>query len=357
MTKNFQSISSKKEIEKIEKIMQTYGLDGEDAFFTIASFYISSYVKILTEKLNKMHSLGLDIRKKYKISKYHCEEINHVIKRDTSGDLLPIFYQHFLSKRFRGISGKFFTPHPIAEAMVGLLTPFNNAIIMDPTCGSGTFLKEASRKWEKLNCQLVGNDSDPLLIDLTELSLSIELPKNHSYRLFNTNIYEHTEEIRNLYQKADYVIANPPFSLPINHFNGESRLFDLGFRNSDAIFLDIAFNLLKPSGRLVCLLPHSIISNVDFMNLRIAIEKYWYLLGVISLPEGIFYTTAGTSTRADILILEKAGKKERPEKTFLCHVSSVGVPLKTHVKETENQLMELISAADIQELLEGRLSE
>lgn len=340
-------------IDKIENIMSMYGIDCEEAFFAIASKYIDLYVTQFSARLKTICNIGSDIIRKYSISEYHINEIKNIVKHDTKGDMLPLLYQHFLPKKFRESSGKFFTPKQIARAMVELLTPFEGAIIIDPTCGSGTFLLETSEKWGKLSCHLIGNDVDPLLVNLTELSLTIGLPKHHTYGLFNNNIYIPNDENINLCQ-ADFVIANPPFSLAINEFSGESKLFTLGYRNSDALFLDYAFKLLKPSGRLVCLLPHSIITNNEFLNLRKEIEKDWFLLGIITLPENIFYTTAKSTSRADILVLEKIGTNNKPDKIFLCHVPSVGVSLNRHSKSPENELSKLVLSYDIQELLSNR---
>ena len=335
--------------------MSLYGIDGEDAFSVIASSYISSFPTKSSERLSEIHARGKAIATKYGIRADHMEETHGITEKDAEGEMLPILYQHFLSKRFRETSGKFFTPKPIAKSMAHLLIPFEDAMIVDPCCGSGTFLRAASETWGNMKCQLVGNDIDPLLIDLTELSLSMTVPSHQSYRLLRTNMYEPHEEITGIYGKADYILANPPFSIPVHSFYGESELYELGYRNSDALFLDLAHRLLKPSGRLVCLLPHSIVTNDEYIELRQKTEERWFLLGVVTLPEGVFYTTAKTSTRADILVLEKMGDICAPEKSFFCHVSSVGVPLRNHSKGVaENQLVDLVSSKDIQDILTSR---
>jgi len=328
-------------LKNIENSLRQTGIEAEDAFYTIAHLYIQNYNPPSSPRLENIAERGKKIVENSML--LNIFQLQSFIKSDPKGELLPVLYQFFLSKRFRDSTGKFFTPHSIASSMTSMLPVVEGAIIMDPTCGGGTFLIEASKRWKNLNCTLIGNDIDNSLLDLSELVLSLGSPLIHKKQLINSNIFQPIIEFESFYEKVDYILANPPFSLQINDISVPSKLFKLGYQNSDAIFLDIANKLLKPGGRLICLLPHSIISNKEFFNLRQSIEEDWNLLGVIILPEGVFHLTSNTTTRADILIIEKKGKVP-PSKVLFCNAPSVGIPLNGHqLNIDDNALEEIIS--------------
>ena len=102
--------------------------------------------------------------------------LDGIVAGDPQGRELATWYQFFFGRRFREGSGKFFTPRTIAAAMARLLPVQAGAILLDPTCGGGTFLSEASRRWADTPCRLVGNDVDRMLVGLTELVLALSPP-------------------------------------------------------------------------------------------------------------------------------------------------------------------------------------
>jgi len=338
--------------KKVESLFRRHGIEAEDAFYALSARYLDYNNINGSHRLAKMREKGSIILERAKEDESLNKYLNSIVHFDPLGEYLPIFYQYFLGKRFRDFSGKFFTPRPIASAMVRLLPRKKDAIIMDPTCGGGTFLIEASKRWKDLNCQLIGNDIDNMLIDLTEIVLFLGTPDNHIKSLFVSNIYDPINEIQNLFGTIDYILANPPFSLQIESIGCESRLFSLGYRNSDALFIDFAYKLLKQGGRLICLLPHSIVSNNEYERLRKSVEEDWHLLGIFILPEGVFQLTSNTTTRADIIVLMKKGTNDFPSKAIFCNVPSVGIPLNSRKTDHNgNELMRIISSNEVIEAL------
>ena len=209
--------------------------------------------------------------------------------------------------------------------MTRLLPLRENAVIMDPTCGGGTFLGAASKRWHGKECTLVANDVEKSLVELAIISLGLFTPDTHKKAYSAANIYDASKRLAKWSGGVDYILANPPFSLRIEHEQFDSPLFALGYRNSDALFIDLAHSLLRPGGRMVCLLPHSLIVNKDFAALRESVEGRWTLAGVIGLPEGVFHLNAGTTARADIVILDKrpSGAESRPR--LFASVPTIGV--------------------------------
>jgi type I restriction-modification system DNA methylase subunit len=335
---------------QLESLFRKYGIDGEDAFYTLACYYVNHFA--VSQPPKRIVENGQPNLEKLKKDSHSQPLLDAIVSNDTHGDNLPLWYQHFVGRRFREGSGKFFTPRTVAAAMASFLPLRNNAIIMDPTCGGGTFLVEASKIWRGLSCQLIGNDVDSSLVDLAQVVLDFGSPATHKKSFLVSNIYEPDIQFQAWYGKVDYILANPPFSLEIASVETESRLYALGYRNSDALFIDICNRLLGAKGRLVCLLPHSIIANAEFQKLRSAVEETWNLLGVVSLPEGVFYVAAGTTTRADIVILEKSsGRDQKPEKIVFASAPSVGVPLNSRMTDEANYLEKIATAFDVRTAL------
>ena len=339
----------------LEYTLRLHGIEGEDAFYLITFLYCN--------QLNSIPLRDKTIFEKTKKSHHKISSDQHLtnlfvklINEDPQGNNIPIWYQHFLGRKFREDSGKFFTPRPIAKAMASLFPIRPGAIIMDPACGSATFLQEISKKWGNLPCTLIANDVETSLVHLSHIVLELSTPKNHEKIFNNSNIFEPNQSFEKWYDKIDYVIANPPFSLPIKSIKIPTKLYSMGYKNSDAVFLDVCYNLLKPGGRLVTLLPHSIISNKEYKKLRETVEKSWSLLGVIELPEHTFNLTSNTTTRADIVILEKKNDKKQ-KKSFFAYMPEIGIPKKKNGNETAmDKLASLVNNTDIQKILKIKKS-
>lgn len=336
-------------LKKIEVLFRQFGYEADDVFMALAAHYVDHFDIQMSDRLRQLYNKGKAVLDHVESYKPLYDVSVRLIDSDVRGDKLPVIYQYFLSKRFRDLTGKFFTPKTVAAAMVEMLPLTDGATIVDPTCGGGTFLKEAAKRWKEKPCYLSGNDVDDMLVCLCELNLGVGLDPLHKTSFSSLNIYDDLSQIGELNSKVDYITANPPFSLSINSFSPNSKLFGLGYRNSDALFIDLAYQMLKPGGRLVCLLPHSIISNKEFNKLRVCVENDWGLLAVLVLPEGVFQSTANTTTRADIIVLEKG---VHTEKTLFANVSSVGVPLNSKRTQTvSNDLLSVVRDERVAEVL------
>lgn len=330
----------------IESVFRRYGLEGEDVFLAIAARCVQeSHVRDNGFEFFK-YERGLQVLGLVT----HDRQVDSLLARICAGSdavaHLPVWYQYFVGRRFREGSGKFFTPKPVARSMANLLPLKAGMTFCDPTCGGGTFLSEVARLLQGTQCELVGNDVDRTLVGLTEVVLYLTCTGAQKWNLFCDNVYDRGPFIESYSQRVDCILANPPFSLPLESVGMRSALFDMGYRNSDAVFLDVCLELLKEGGHLVCLLPHSIVVNSDYSGLRSRVEQDWDLCGVITLPEGVFYMTASTTTRADIIHLRKkvAGQKS-PTRVYFANAPTAGVVLNSRdTAPTDNALDEVALA-------------
>jgi type I restriction-modification system DNA methylase subunit len=311
-------------LKSTDQIFRQFGIEGEDTFKVIAAHYLNHHEpEQVSENLRCLWKEGNSLFRLIKSDKIAHQTLEYLTTTDLYGESLPIIYQYFLTKRFRDLSGKFFTPRSLANIMTCMLPVKEGALIFDPACGGGTFLVEAAKRWAKSACRLIGNDVDKLLLCLSELSLLLSKSKLHTLSLFNENIYDFNDGISSLLGQVDYILANPPFSLAIESFTLKSKLFDVGYRNSDALFLDLALEALKPGGHLVCLLPHSIVANKEFEKFRRIIESDWEISAIIVMPEATFSATSNTTTRADIIYLRKRGEHPLVSKLIFGNVSNL----------------------------------
>jgi type I restriction-modification system DNA methylase subunit len=337
-------------IKEIEIFLRQYGIEGEDAFITLTAFYLRIHNPVqVSNNLIYFRKKGEKFLQKLDNDIVLIGQLEQYVSKDIKGNSLPIAYQYFLSKKFRDNTGKFFTPQEVAESMADMLPIKENAVIFDPTCGGGTFLLSALKRWNKNKLTIIGNDIDKSLVYLSELLLLINNSNSqNSFEFNNYNLYSEFNKLKNHNGKVDYILANPPFSIPIMSLPVKSPLFDLGYNNSDALFIDLCYDLLKDNGKLVCLVPHSLVANKEFIPFRKEIEKRWTIKGVFILPEGVFNTTSSTTTRADVIVLTKSSLNTKTEKIVFGNISKVGVPITYKDKAPfENELKELLKTNKI----------
>jgi SAM-dependent methyltransferase len=322
---------------RVEQVFRRVGLEGESAFYAVAAAYAA-------EANAEIPTIAR--RGREPLARVWGDPEGRVLLRsltesDPTAVTAPVIYQHFLGARFRRNSGKFFTPRSVARSMARLLPRVDAALVLDPSCGGGTFLSEASAYWGERSCTLLGNDIDSSLADLTRLRLALD-PLHRASTVEEQNIFE-PGALSRWAGTADAILANPPFSLRITMPGFESPLFAAGYATSDALFLDEAYSMLRPGGRLVCLLPHSIFANQEYSRLRRLINDRWALRAVVGLPEGVFHLTADTSTRAGVVVLDRRPCSE-PSDVVFAHCSSVGIALNARGLGAETDELEAVVA-------------
>ena len=330
----------------VENAFRRYGIEGEDVFLALAARCVQAAQARHREFAFFPYERALQVLDIVA----HDRQLESLLDRSASAPSaalqLPVWYQYFVGRRFREGSGKFFTPRNVARSMANLLPLHAGVIIADPTCGGGTFLSEVGKLLQGSPCTLVGNDVDRMLVGLTEVVLTLACGTSQLRDLYCNNLYDRGPFIDAYGGRVDCILANPPFSLDLDAIGLKSSLFNMGYRNSDAVFLDVCMSLLKEGGHLVCLLPHSIIVNTEYAKLRAYVERAWDLCGVITLPEGIFYMTANTTTRADILHLRKKSLRHPSiKKVYFANAPAVGIPMNSRDRNTSENALEDIAVS------------
>lgn len=96
-------------------------------------------------------------------------------------DFFRLLYEELILPSDRHSLGEFYTPEWLAKYLVDELVDKNN-VILDPSCGSGTFLKLAIDKKRKygskeIETQIVGFDINPISVIIAKANIILELKK------------------------------------------------------------------------------------------------------------------------------------------------------------------------------------
>ena len=127
----------------------------------------------------------------------------------------------FRSEMRRGL-GIFPTPDNVAKMMVDVASPSPTSKVLDPACGTGTFLIEVTRHWHHISQKgsihrIWGIDKSPRMLLLSELNLSISRNINYK-RTQADSLYESPATLfSGVKEGFDLILTNPPFGVVIDH--------------------------------------------------------------------------------------------------------------------------------------------
>lgn len=109
----------------------------------------------------------------------------------------------------------------------------------------------------------------------------------------------------------DCIITNPPFSVDLDNDTKKNVKNEFIFgdkKNSENLFIERWYQLLKPNGRLGAVLPESVFDTTENKYIRLFIYKYFKAKAVVSLPQLTFEPF--TSTKTSLLFAQKKTKAE-----------------------------------------------
>lgn len=278
-------------------------------------------------------------------------------------DILGEFFEGIIREGFKQNKGQFFTPVNVVKFLIYALQVDTLSIdlmvnkktlpkIIDPSSGSGTFLIEAMkiitkeikyRQKEKLGTsRQVKERFDELFMpdsrenkwardyiygiehnfDLgTSVKVNMILHGDGSSNIFVKNglapFSEYDKDLKSssessyygkkdVNEQFDVIIANPPFSVDLPE--EDKKKIDKGFlfsgkKNSENLFIERYYQLLKENGRMGIVIPESVFDTTENKYIRIFLYKYFKIKAVVSLPQITFEPY--TSTKTSILFAQK----------------------------------------------------
>lgn len=143
------------------------------------------------------------------------------------------------------------------------------------------------------------------------------------------------------------IVTNPPFSVDLD--KDTKRKLNDGFlfsdkKNSENLFIERYYQLLRDKGRLGVVLPESVFDTSENKYIRLFIYKYFNVKAIISLPQVTFEPY--TSTKTSLLFAQKKTPEEISEWNVLWKkYGKEWEKLKTRI-EKELELLTLMELLD-----------
>jgi type I restriction enzyme M protein len=341
--------------------------------------YLEAYQRYVADDVERIEPLDESL--------FSAQELQWVVERlqaisltaagRATGDVLGAFFEGITRDGFKQSKGLFFTHYNLATFMLEVLEVGQLAeqklrsnahpndrlpYIIDPSCGSGTFLLAAMRlvtqHIQSRRSKLARNREAREQLDLRfpatspnnwakdfiygiekreDLTLSTKV-NMVLHRDGNTHVYRDdalaplellaerhgAEKLRpradpdGVYAKPvaetfDVIATNPPFSMTLDDEvrAGLQSTFELASdRNSENLFLERWYQLLKPRGRLAAVLPESFFSTTENLGARLFLLARFNIRAIVSLPAHAFQPW--TPTRTSLLFAQKkTGAEER----------------------------------------------
>ena len=136
--------------------------------------------------------------------------------KKVTGDVFGRIYEYFLTQfadQKAHDGGEFFTPVSLVSLIANVLEP-KRGTVLDPACGSGGMFVQSARFVEKLHqnptdkLNFYGLEKNGTTINLAKMNLAV-----HGLVGNIKKAITYYDDPHNLYKKADFVMANPPFNV------------------------------------------------------------------------------------------------------------------------------------------------
>lgn len=298
-----------------------------------------------------------------------------IIENTFQDDVLGAFFESIVRTGFKQEKGQFFTHANIVRFVLHALeldtwvielingNPPTLPYIIDPACGSGTFLLEAMKlitqsvlytnkaklrrsnvvrdyvdefflpnaanknvhnRWARTF--IFGIDDNEDLATATKVNMILHGDGNANILkadgLADFNKYSLTRlQIAKIDPNAPYpfpvneqfdcVVSNPPFSIKeesrtISEYG--MRFFYAGQKNSENLFIERWYQLLKEGGRMGVVLPDSVFDTNENLYIRMFLYRFFWIRAIVSLPQVTFQPH--TPTKTSLLFAVKKTRKE-----------------------------------------------
>lgn len=267
---------------------------------------------------------------------------------NNSFDLVNEAFGHFVRDNFRGNieDAQYMTPPEVVDFICewalnevlksDVLDLNNEFVVMDPSCGVGSFLAAFYKKTPKelkKNIQLIGLDKVDRMVRLSKINMMLFNTEKQIIQQGNSLI--NNEFLNSFNNKVDLILTNPPFgaNIPSNMITNEPKINYPLFNDIESIsnsidselaFIDRELALLKNGGKLFVVVPDSTISSRGLSEtLRERLKRKAILKGVIELP-AVTFAQAGTRTKTSILYIEKNEQIDHNGLVTMANIHSLG---------------------------------
>ncbi len=224
-------------------------------------------ISLLTRKqiIHKEHVQ--EFLKKYQ----HLDELDFYIPEhvwDTEEDVLGFIYQSLLSEGERNVTGQYYTSRKVVEYMLAGKELADGETILDPCCGSGSFLMRVSTNNP---ANLYGFDINPIAVMIASANILAKYadvvftPQIYCVDFLKKDLFGNVSQ--GIPYKFDNIYTNPPWG------SDKKREYDGNFpvvksKEKASMFLVEAISRLNDAGTLYFLLPTSLIKIKTHSDIR-----------------------------------------------------------------------------------------
>lgn len=298
-------------------------------------------------------------------------------------DIVGTVYNTYVSRKEKKEKGQYYTPPEIVNYIldeVGYVSGVGiigkNKRLIDPACGSGSFLVAAAKRLvsayknntdqiddpvtvlERVQANLFGFDLNPFACYLAEVNLLIQVldlvklahekqqhqpikpfhiynvdalarpAGTYRFALFNTLIAEESDQVDQIKSRSPntpyangfaFVVANPPYIVKLTDRYRAMLKADYpdifyGHPNTYIFFLKLGIELLSKNGKLGFITPNTYLMGVNTPKLRKELLNAGRIDQFVDLPQGI-WKEANVDCTLIMLTEESDDKKRKEQKT------------------------------------------
>ena len=163
---------------------------------------------------------------------------------------------------------------------------------------------------QKVYGNLAGYDADDQMLKLSKVNLFL-----HGFPDPAIHIYDTLSNDARWHEKADLILANPPFMTPKGGVTPHTK-FRIAAKKAEVLFTDYIAEHLTGDGRGGVIVPNGIVATTQ--NAYVKLRRFLVedsLVAVVSLPAGVFKPYSGVKT--SILLLDKKLARQTKEILFL----------------------------------------
>lgn len=283
--------------------------------------------------------------------------------KDSLTDIKGRAFEEFLPSQLRGKGlGQYFTPRSIVDFIIEMADISITDKVLDFASGSGGFLIKAFDKkrqlinetqqqyldllgktreelLEETKTQIFGIDADPRAVKTARMNMLLwgdGKQIQHGNGLDTKDYTGHPYYAKEYNEDepesgVDVILANPPFgsdedeqSILKNYYlsKKEKKKDDDGKEyivnkkeKTEHLFIEKAYKMLRPNGRLLIVLPEGIFSNED-SRVRDFILSHFMVETIVKLPKHTF-VMSGVDTINTVILIARKNTKERMDKVRL----------------------------------------
>ncbi|WP_373839159.1 N-6 DNA methylase [Methanospirillum sp.] len=252
-----------------------------------------------------------------------------------SGDVFGRIYEYFLTQ-FADLkahdNGEFFTPVSLVSLIANIIEP-KEGIVLDPACGSGGMFVQSAHFVERLNqnptehLTFKGMEKNATTIRLARMNLTV-----HGLEGDIMKAITYYQDPHELFLKADYVMANPPFNVDevdADKVRNDPRLpFGLpGVNNQDKVsngnylWISYFYSYLNEKGRAGFVMSSQASSaGRDEAKVRQKLVETGAVEVMVSIRSNFFYTR---TVPCELWFLNRAKPEEMKDSVLMIDARNI----------------------------------